>query len=93
MKITEARFSLSAAQLLELVRRCPELEKLEVRRSGHQLADQLTDSWLGEVVGACPQLTCLDLGKGDAVWKPRISEAGILAATAQRPRLKIMFRK
>jgi len=57
---------LTAEQILELVRRCPELRQLGVKSSwgGSHLAEQLTDSWLGEVVRACPQLSRLDLGKG-----------------------------
>ena len=110
---------LTAANLLELVSRFPNLQRLEVhgevhpafhsdswgwhrnlalaRREGRtlcgELASELTDSWLGEVVRGCPQLTCLDLGEEDVNWEPAISQEAILEATSLRPELRILLRE
>jgi hypothetical protein len=110
---------LTAANILELVSRCPNLQRLEVhgevhpfmhsdswgwqwnlalaRQQGRALAgklgSELTDSWLGEVVRGCPQLTCLDLGEEDVNWEPTISQAAILEAISLRPELRIFLRK
>ncbi len=110
---------LTAANILELVSRCPNLQRLEVhgeihpafhsdswgwkmnlaraRREGRtlcgKLASELTDSWLGEVVRVCPQLTCLDLGEEDVNWEPAISQEAILQAISLRPELRIFLRE
>jgi hypothetical protein len=89
--------ALTDAQLLVLVRRCPELQRLEVKAGGHggdQLSRQLTDSWLEEVVRCCPLLTCLNLEDAEnAWWKPAISEAAVLKVIRQRPHLRILYSK
>ncbi len=55
--------------------------------------DQLTDSWLEQLVRGCPHLILLDLGKTMKWWKPAISEAAIYEATSLRQELRILFSK
>ena len=48
VKLHGVPIALTARQLLELVRRCPELQRLEVKAglAGGPLSRQLTDGWL-----------------------------------------------
>jgi len=102
LQLQQVRFhgvpcALTDGQLLALVRRCPELQRLEVKAGGHggqQLSRQLTDSWLEEVMRSCPRLTCLDLEDAENEWwNPAISEAAVLKAIRQRPKLRILYSK
>ncbi len=79
--------------ILELATRCPELLRLEVNAVYGDGLDQLTDSWLEQLVRGCPQLILLDLGKTMKWWRPKISEAAILEATSLRQELRILFSK